>query len=143
VCGRYVRIEIRRNTYLQLGQVEVYSAGKNIAYNRNSSQINTDGKGLASNAIDGNTCGDYRLHFGSHTCQCHHPWWEVDLGDERPIELIVIYNRTDQNCGKRLDGFTLKVLDSSRATVFERNNQPAPEVSIAFKCDQEPVQAAL
>ncbi len=39
-----------------------------------------------------------------------------------------IYNRTDGDLGKRLDGFTLKVLDGSRGEVFKQEKIPAPEV---------------
>ena len=54
------------------------------------------------------------------------PWWEVDLGAELPIESIVIYNRTDGDLGKRLDGFTLKVLDADRNGRLREGKQPGP-----------------
>ncbi len=39
----------------------------------------------------------------------------------------MIYNRTEDNLGKRLDGFTLKVLDADRRAVVEKKKNSAPE----------------
>ena len=80
-------------------------------------QKNTAHGGVASRAIDGNTSGSYGSGSQTHTQEgTPNPWWEVDLGGEYPIESIVIYNRTDGGLGKRLKGFTLKVLDSDKTT---------------------------
>src|SRR5205085_1115774 len=111
--GRYVRVELpgRRRT-LTLAEVEVYSAGRNVARQGKASQKNTANGGDASKAIDGNTSGAFgdggQTHSEENTVN---PWWEVDLGAELPIESVVIYNRTEDGLGKRLAGFTLKVLD--------------------------------
>jgi putative heme-binding domain-containing protein len=56
----------------------------------------------------------------------------VDLGEEVPIDAIVIYNRTDGPFGGRLRGFTLKVLDAGRKEVFVREKNPAPKVKAEF-----------
>ena len=61
------------------------------------------------------------------------PWWEVDLGAEIPIESIVVCNRTDGDLGKRLDGFTLKVLDAGRNVVFEKQATRPPSVKATFE----------
>ena len=50
-----------------------------------------------------------------------------------PIDSIAIYNRTDGDLGKRLDGFTLKVLDNARKEVFRKDNIPAPDPSATFE----------
>jgi putative heme-binding domain-containing protein len=132
--GRYIRIELPgRSRTLTLAEVEVYSDGRNVARQGKATQSSTAYDGQASRAIDGNTSGKFgaggQTHTGENTAN---PWWEVDLGSELPIESIVIYNRTDGNLGKRLDGFTLKVLDKARNVVFEKRNQPAPKVKVAF-----------
>ena len=49
-----------------------------------------------------------------------------------PIDSIVVFNRTDDNLGKRLDGFTLKVLDDKRNVVFEKKKLPAPDAKARF-----------
>ena len=45
----------------------------------------------------------------------------------------MIYNRTDGDLGKRLDHYTLEVLDARRNAVFQRENLPAPSASAKFE----------
>ncbi len=135
LVGRYVRIELPgRSKTLTLAEVEVYSGGRNVALHGKATQKNTSNGGDASKAIDGNTSGSFGNGGQTHTEEnTQNPWWEVDLGREYPIARIVIYNRTEGNLGKRLNNFTLKVLDAHRRTVFERTKQPAPDVKAAFE----------
>jgi putative heme-binding domain-containing protein len=139
VKGRYVRVELPGpNHTLTLAEVEVYSGGKNIARTGKATQINTAHGGVPSRAIDGNKSGTYADVGQTHTQEeIADPWWEVDLGSEKSITSIVIYNRTDGAFGKRLNNFTLKVLDKDRKVVFERKKQKAPDVSVAFEIGQE------
>ncbi|HWE40345.1 MAG TPA: PVC-type heme-binding CxxCH protein [Isosphaeraceae bacterium] len=139
VRGRFVRIELpgRRRT-LTLAEVEVQSAGRNVARNGRASQKNTAYDGEAGRAIDGDTDPSY-----GHGSQTHseentaNPWWEVDLGRVVPVESVVVYNRAD-GLEKRLDGFTLKVLDDRRRVVFERSKLPAPERKLALDLGRDP-----
>src|SRR5262249_58713261 len=62
---------------------------------------------------------------------------EVDRGAVVPIDSVVIYNRSDGDLGKRLDRFTLKVLDGSRRVIFEEKKLPAPEVKAAYQLGTE------
>jgi putative heme-binding domain-containing protein len=133
--GRYVRIELpgERRT-LTLAEVEVYSAGHNIARQGKASQINTAHGGDAAKAIDGNKSGNFNDGGQTHTHEnIRDPWWELDLGAEVPIESVVVYNRTDGDLGKRLDGFTLKVLDGGHHVVVERRKLPAPSGKAAYE----------
>ena len=138
VSGRYVRIELPgKQRTLTLAEVEVYSDGKNVARQGKASQKNTAHGGVASKAIDGNKSGSYGDDGQTHTEEdTENPWWEVDLGGELggeiPIDAIHIYNRTDGFLRTRLHGFTLKVLDGRRQVVFEKKDQPAPEVKVAY-----------
>jgi putative heme-binding domain-containing protein len=137
--GRFVRIELpgRRRT-LTLAEVEVYSDGRNVARQGRASQKNTAYGGDAAKAIDGNTGGNFGDGGQTHTEEnTRNPWWEVDLGAEFPIESVVVFNRTDGNLGKRLQGFTLKVLDSNRKVLFQINRQPAPAVKAVFNVGVE------
>jgi putative heme-binding domain-containing protein len=132
VSGRYVRISLPGTARtLTLAEVEVYSEGQNIARKGKASQKNTAHSGTADRAIDGNKSGSFNAGGQTHTTEdTPDPWWEVDLGGEHPIDAIVIYNRTDGELGKRLDGFTLQVYAGDHKTVlFERKGQPAPKVS--------------
>ena len=125
--ARYVRIELKGPRTLTLAEVEVLSDGRNVARSGKASQKNTDYDGDAKRAIDGNKSGEYGAGGQTHTQeQTSNPWWEVDLGTEYPIDSIAIYNRTEADFAKRLDGFSLKALDSARNVVFEKVRQPAP-----------------
>jgi putative heme-binding domain-containing protein len=145
VRGRYVRVELPgRQKTLTLAEVEVFSDGHNVARQGKASQKNTAHGGDAGRAIDGNKSGTYgdggQTHSQENTTD---PWWEVDLGSEVPIESIAIYNRTDGSLGKRLDGFTLKVLDRGRTVVFEKTMQPAPAASVTYQVGREPPEHAV
>jgi putative heme-binding domain-containing protein len=145
VPGRYVRIELpgRRRT-LTLAEVEVYSHGRNVARQGKAMQKNTANDGDASKAIDGNKSGVYGDGGQTHTQEnTASPWWEVDLGTDMPIEAVVVYNRTEGDLGKRLDGFTLKVLDTRRQIVFQKDRIPAPAVEARFEVGKTSPEFAL
>lgn len=134
--GRVVRIELPGRGTLTLAEVEVYSNDVNVARKGRASQKNTSHGGSADRAIDGNTNGSYNARGQTHTEEnTGKPYWEVDLGGEYPIERVVIYNRTDDDLGNRLNNFTLKILDAQRALVFQKAGNPAPKVKAEFPMD--------
>jgi putative heme-binding domain-containing protein len=139
VLGRYVRIELpgKRKT-LTLAEVEVYSRGRNVARAGKASQSSTSNGGDAARAIDGNTSGKFGDGGQTHTEEnSTNPWWEVDLGADFPIDSIVVYNRTEPDLGKRLNGFTLKVLDARRRVIFEKTKLPAPAEKASYEVGSE------
>ena len=96
--ARFVRIELPRTGTLTLAEVEVMSAGQNIARRGKASQANTSNNGSANRAIDGRTDGDFGSGTQTHTREnTERPWWELDLGSEQPIESITIWNRREAN----------------------------------------------
>ncbi|MBN8249469.1 MAG: dehydrogenase, partial [Verrucomicrobia bacterium] len=128
--GRYVRIELPRRGTLTLAEVQVMSGGRNIAGSGQARQSSVSNGGVASRAIDGRTDGSFGNGSQTHTAENEEsPWWELDLGGARPIESIVVWNRTEGGLGKRLDGFTLTVLDAGRREVFQKKGLPAPAES--------------
>lgn len=137
--GRFVRIELPgKEKTLTLAEVEVFSDGKNVARQGKASQKSTAHGGDASKGIDGNKTGSYAGGGQTHTEEnIQSPWWEVDLGSEFPIDAIMVYNRTDGTLGKRLQGFTLKVLDGNRNVVFQKDKQPAPDVQVKYEVGGE------
>jgi putative heme-binding domain-containing protein len=143
--GRFVRIELTGDhRTLTLAEVEVFSDGRNVARHGTATQKNTSNGGVASRAIDGNKSGVFGAGGQTHTEeQTKNPWWEVDLGAEYPVDSIVIWNRTEGVLGKRLEGFTLRVLDSGRNVVFERTKQPAPAEKVAFDIGGESPERSL
>lgn len=145
VSGRYVRIELpgRRRT-LTLAEVQVFRDGQNIARRGKAKQKNTAFGGDARRGIDGNTRGGYNAGGQTHTQEnTTNPWWEVDLGGEGPIDRIVVWNRTDDGLGKRLNRFTLKVLDQQHKVVFEKKKLPAPKEKAAYEVGGEDPRRVL
>ena len=143
VAGRYVRIELPKRGTLTLAEVEVMSNGVNVARSGKATQKNTAFGGDAQRAIDGNKSGTYGDNGQTHTEEnTRNAWWEVDLGSDMPIESIVVYNRTDGYLGRRLNGFTVKVLDSNRQEAFIRVGNDAPRESLTLAVsDGDPARA--
>ncbi len=136
-AGRYVRIELPGNRRtLTLAEVEVFSDGTNIAPQGRAKQSTTAHGGVAERAIDGNTSGSYSDGHQTHTNENQsNPWWELDLGSDRPLDAITIWNRIDGDLGRRLDGFRLEVRDAAGHIVYEKSGQPAPAPSVRFELE--------
>jgi putative heme-binding domain-containing protein len=140
--GRFVRIELKGKKTLTLAEVEVFSEGRNVARGGKASQKNTAHGGAAGRAIDGNKSTSFGDGGQTHTQEnARDPWWELDLGQELPIESIAVYNRADGDLGNRLDGFTLQVLDSPRNVVHQQVKIPAPAPKATFALGGEPANA--
>jgi hypothetical protein len=125
---RFVRV-IRRWAYgdhwLNLGEVEVYSNGTNVARNKTvTGSSQHSGHFPHAFLVDGN-----RSHF-AHTNNGDVEWFMIDLGDVYPIDSVKIYNRTDC-CQERALGlyiqlsnaynFDSKVLSSRAVNEQERS----------------------
>jgi len=125
--ARYVRIELPRRGTLTLAEVEVWSAGQNIARSGKATQSTTSNSGEASHAIDGNTDGSFASGSQTHSAENdRNPWWEVDLGSEQSVEAVSVWNRTEGDLSQRLNGFTLTLLDAARQEVASQKGVPAP-----------------
>jgi hypothetical protein len=127
--GRFVRVELPGDAkMLSLAEVEVYCGGQNVARTGQAEQSSTDFDGQAARAIDGNTEGDYfKAQSVTHTRQEKDPWWEVKLAEARPIERIVVWNRTDGGLGTRLANARVKVLGEDRKVVWENEVAEPPD----------------
>src|SRR5262249_43881171 len=80
-----------------------------------------------ASGVDGNIRSSYSDGGQTHTEEMTaNPWWEVDLGAEFPIDAVVVSNRTDGQLGRRLDNFTLTVLDAGRSVVAQKEGVKAP-----------------
>ncbi|MFC7339518.1 PA14 domain-containing protein [Haloferula chungangensis] len=80
------------------------------------SQSTTAYDGEASRAIDGNRDGNYSGGSVTHTENVSGNWWEVDLGTDRPVNRVAIYNRTGSG-QNRLSNYRIVLLDVSGAEV--------------------------
>ncbi len=128
--GRSVRIELPRVGTLNIAEVEVLSDGRNVARNGAASQSSTEYDAPASRAIDGGTDGTFGSRTITHTREnTANPWWQVDLGREYPIESVVVWNRSSDGeaIAKRLDGFTLVVLDDNKNEIFKKTSIAVPD----------------
>lgn len=125
---RFVRVEAPGNErILSLAEVQVFSAGRNVAPEGTATQSSTGYLGDANRAIDGNTDGSYdTARSTTHTSTESDPWWELDLGRELPVESVALWNRTDGNTGSRLANSRLRLLDARRAIVWEGDLKQAP-----------------
>ncbi|MFN0076780.1 MAG: DUF1553 domain-containing protein [Prosthecobacter sp.] len=132
--ARFVRIELPgEKKTLQLAEVQVFSAAENIAPKGVAKQSSQYTDAVAKRAIDGNTDGIYAKLSVAHTAGTDNdPWWEVDLKTAQPIDRVVVWNRTDGNVGKRLDGFHVVLLDDKRQIVWKSESTPGPDKDQIF-----------
>ena len=126
--GRFIRIELPGDDRtLSLAEVEVFEKGRNAALNQKTRSSSSAYGGVPERAVDGNPDGDFSNGSVTHTDEnSTNPWWEVDLGRTARIDRIMIHNRAGN--GTRLDGFTLRILDEQRKTVFVKNDTKASTV---------------
>lgn len=107
---------------------------RNLALEGTATQSSTDYNGPPELAIDGNTDGNFGNNSVTHTS--HNDaikWWQVDLGEKKLIEQIVIYNRTGSTSySERLNNFTVEVL-SGEEVIFSQfyAAYPNPFVDVA------------
>src|SRR5262249_52578221 len=112
---------------LSLAEVQVFSQGQNLAVKGTAEQSSTDFDGPARLAIDGNTDGRYyEAKSTTHTRTEANPWWEVKLAEARPIDQVVIWNRTDGGGGVGLANFRVLGLDDARKTVWQQTVAEPP-----------------
>ncbi|MFV0446556.1 MAG: DUF1553 domain-containing protein [Planctomycetaceae bacterium] len=132
--ARFVRIELPgQERMVSLAEVQVFSGVENVARAGKATQSSTDYGGPPELAIDGNTNGDYNAAKSTtHTAVSTDPWWEIDLGQLRLLDRLVIWNRTDGKLQSRLNGCIVKVLDADRKVLFEQTLAEAPETSQEF-----------
>lgn len=126
--ARFVRIELPGTAkILHLAEVQVFSGGENAAVKGKATQSSTDFEGPANLANDGNTEGKYyESKSVCHTKQEDNPWWEVDLGGEKPLDKIVVWNRTDSSTETRLQGYKVVALDAARNVVWQTSPPEVP-----------------
>ncbi len=95
----------------------------NVAWRGTATQSSTNGPGVASRAIDAVTDGLWNNGSVTHTSldpQDEAPTWELDLGQSRNIDRIVLWNRTDC-CMERLSNFRVSVMNSAQEVVFSED----------------------
>ena len=84
---------------------------------------------------------DYRKGGQTHTSGSANPWWEIDLGGERAVEKVQIWNRKGME--HRLDGFTLRFLDANREARVEGRAKQSGKLSYFRGKDPEKWRSGL
>jgi hypothetical protein len=131
--AQFVRITNNgTNQILSLAEVQIFSAGTNIAPNGKATQHSTTYNGPAELAIDGNTDGNFQNKSVTHTDSVDNPWWEIDLTASHPVERIAVWNRTDNGLHTRLSNFTIELLDAERKVVWTQLIADAPNPSADY-----------
>ena len=100
----------------------------NVALGGSASQSSTSSDGVAERAIDNNTNGRFfnAARSVTHTATQAQPWWTVTLQQNADIDRIVLHNRTDGCCVKRLNDVHVFVSETpfGNATLEELKAQP-------------------
>ena len=110
----------------------VWNANRNWAPLGVAAQSTTGFGGVASRGNDGNTNGNFGGNSVTHTDGAStEGWWEVDLGTSRPVDQIVVWNRTDC-CGFRLNNFSVTAYNASNAVVWTESFGGTAGVSQTF-----------
>jgi hypothetical protein len=64
---------------------------------------------LTNTLYDGHIDGAYAKRTISHTGQANFPWWQVDLGSQRTIKQVNVFNRLDSCCMSRLRDWSILI----------------------------------
>ena len=103
--AEYIRVQLMGNSRpLSLAEVQVFA---DMARDQSTSQSSTGFGADASRAVDGNVNGDFSAGSVTHTSLNpfdNNPWWQVDLGSQKPVGTVKLWNRTDC-CSPRLSNF--------------------------------------
>jgi len=136
---RYIRIELPGDKrVLTVAEVEVFAARENVATGAKVRQSSTAHGGEAARAVDGNRAPEFSGNGQTHTNEEKDPWLEIDLGEAKSVDRVRVWNRNDDDTGKRLDGFRIVALDESRVAVFTQEGIPAPERSAMIDIAADP-----
>ena len=135
VMGQYVRVEIPGTATLNLAEIEVFSGGTNIAPLSKAEAKDSAWGTSAARINDGNTSGNWNekgiYHSKDNTDT---PWVQIDLGSERPIQSIKVWNRTDRgDYSRRLSNYSVLVFSRHQSVVWRVDEQPTPaDASVTF-----------
>ena len=128
VSGRYVRlVRPGRAQVLSVTEVQVMNGGQNIARTGTATQSSVVAGGAtgghAFRAIDGGVdmaaaaSGDPLTGTHAFTAMEPDPWWELDLGSEKPIDSVALWPAASDTRG----GMYVAVLDANRNVVVAKD----------------------
>ncbi len=85
-----------------------------------ATQSSTGFGGVPGRAIDGNRDGRWENNSVTHTEDSSPGWWQVDLGQDRLIDRVVLSNRIDGGLQRRLSNFRMSVFSAIGALVMKQ-----------------------
>jgi hypothetical protein len=141
--ARYARITLPgTGRILNFAELELISAGSNVARRGKASASSVDFGARPEFAIDGNPEPSYEKAPAMHSATEANPWWEVDLLAAASIEEIRLVNRLGQE--RRLDGARVELLDEQRKPVWTRELPVAGDLRYAWRTGETelPIAAA-
>lgn len=112
--------------------IVIGSPVQNIAINHaltgTASASSTGYGGVASRAIDGNVNGYFSDGSTTHSDENAgiNQSWQVDLGTDRAVDQVIVYNRDDGCCPGRLSNYRVSLLAGDGATVAFQDFPAAP-----------------
>jgi hypothetical protein len=127
--GKFVRVDLPgKSRILHLAEIEVFSAGKNMAGKADVKMSSLYNNAVGARAIDGNTDGDYKALSVFHTSTEDNPWVELEFPQEVSIDEIKLWNRTDggDSILSRVQGYRVSILDANRKEVFTETPDAIP-----------------
>lgn len=86
-------------------------------------------------AIDDDINGNYGGGSVTVTNNEENPWWQLDLGADKTIDKIKVFNRTDGCCKAAMSNFTVSVINNSGAEVFSKTYTTFPDPSVIVHTD--------
>jgi len=114
-----------------------HASGYNLALGKHATQSSTyQYTTVAGNAVDGNTNGKILNNSTTHTKYEQGAWWQVDLGEEKNINQIIIYNRTDC-CKERLSNYRVSISNKASFSThtYQQDFHVAPHPKTNIKLD--------
>jgi large repetitive protein len=97
-------------SYVAVPSARLYAANapsvSNLALGKVATQSSTGWSATAARAVDGNTNGTFNSGSVTHTNSQGQPWWQVDLGASKRVDLVQLWNRSDC-CADRLQNFVV------------------------------------
>jgi hypothetical protein len=126
--AKEVRLHSITGEQIHVFEIEIYSAGINVAKGKMATQSSTLNTFNATNAVDG------KQKSFSCTNDKAYSWWKVDLGESYPIESVKIVNRW---CGNPDDSKgCLCRLSHAILSLFDERGQWVATASIGDACGE-------
>ena len=94
------------------------------SYGTTATQSSVGWGGDPMRAIDGNTNGAYEAGSITHTEHGENSWWQLNFGQDRAINRVVLWNRTDPYAGNRLSNFRISVRNEAGVEIVGENFFP-------------------